>query len=137
MNINRGFEIAKEASKLSDYKKKNIKIGSTIIYKNKVLTIGWNTSKTNPLQAYYNKYREDTSDGREFISDEHLPCVHSELMSLINTRNMDIDWSKASMFIYRKNGTCKPCKACEQALKDRGIKKVFYTTNNGWEVLDD
>ena len=58
MNTNKYFELAKNASKLSDYNKNNIRIGAILVYKNKVIASGWNTKKTNPMQLYYNKYRE-------------------------------------------------------------------------------
>ena len=50
ININKGFELAKNASEFSDYNKNNIRIGSVIIYKNRVLGIGYNTKKTSPIQ---------------------------------------------------------------------------------------
>lgn len=131
MNITKCFKLAENASKNSDYKNGKNKIGSVIMYKNKVLGVGYNASKTNPLQAYYNKYREETDNNREFVSEEHLPCVHAEMMALLNTRNMSIDWKKTSIFVYRKNGNCRPCKACMKALKDRGIKDVYYYNSKG------
>ena len=41
-----GFELAKKASEFSDYNKKNIHIGSVIMYKNRILGIGYNKNKT-------------------------------------------------------------------------------------------
>ena len=58
ININKGFELAKKASEFSDYNKKNIHIGSVIMYKNRILGIGYNTNKTSPIQYKYNYYRE-------------------------------------------------------------------------------
>ena len=49
ININKGFELAKKASEFSDYNKKNIHIGSVIMYKNRILGIGYNTNKTSPI----------------------------------------------------------------------------------------
>ena len=83
MNIERGFKLAKNASKFSDYNKKNIHIGSVILYKSIPIGVGWNTNKTNPIQYRYNKYRE-AENSRDYIADDHLPCLHAEMMALID-----------------------------------------------------
>lgn len=137
MNINKFFNLAKIASKFSDYNKKNIHIGSVLVYKNKVIANGFNTSKTNPIQYQYNKYRElNNNTNRTFSADDHLPCVHSEMMCLINTKDIEIDWSKVSLFVYRESCNkirmCRPCPSCMQALKDRGIKHIYYTSERGY-----
>lgn len=136
MNIQRFFNLAKNASKFSDYNKKNIRIGSVLIYKNKVIANGWNTIKTNPMQYYYNKYREINDDERNYDYKKHLPCVHAEMKCLIETKDMNIDWNKVSIFVYREHNNkmlnCKPCKACSKALRDRGIKDIYYTTELGF-----
>ena len=138
MNIEKYFCLAKSSSELSDYTKKNIKIGAVLVYKNRVVANGFNTDKTNPLQAKYNKYRELVSNNdRNYKSDIHNHCVHAEMKCLIDTKDMDINWSKVSIFIYRqgKNGkllNCFPCPSCKKALLDRGIKNIFYTNENGY-----
>lgn len=137
MNIKKFFNLAKIASKFSDYNKKNVHIGSVLVYKNKVIANGYNTSKTNPIQYQYNKYRETINgDERNYNADSHLPCVHAEMMCLINSKDMDIDWSKTSLFVYRescgKTRMCKPCLSCERALKDRGIQHIYYTSERGY-----
>ena len=108
-----------------------------LVYKNKVIANGYNTSKTNPIQYQYNKYRETINeDERNYNADSHLPCVHAEMMCLINSKDMNIDWSKTSLFVYRescgKTRMCKPCLSCEKALKDRGIKHIYYTSERGY-----
>lgn len=135
--IKRFFKLAKNASEFSDYTKKNIHIGSVMVYKNRVISVGYNTDKTNPIQYMYNTYRQKVDDpNRNYIADKHLPCVHAEMKCLIDTRDLDVDWNKASLFVYREspNGklrNCKPCKACMKALKDRGIKHIYYTNEDG------
>lgn len=137
MNTKRFFKLARNASKFSDYNKKNIHIGSVLVYKNKIIANGWNTRKTSPIQYQYNKHREKYfNNNRSFSADDHLPCIHAEMKCLIDTKNMDIDWSKVSIFVYRescgKTRMCKPCPSCSKALKDRGIKHIYYTTEKGY-----
>ena len=135
--IKKFFKLAKNASKFSDYTKKNIHIGSVLVYKNRIISVGYNTDKTNPIQYKYNLYREKTNNTiRGYTADDHLPCVHAEMKCLIDTKDLDIDWGKTSLFVYRSsNGklrNCKPCKACTKALKDRGVRHVYYTNEDGY-----
>ena len=91
MNTKKYFKLAKNASKFSDYNKKNIHIGSVLVYKNKIIANGWNTQKTSPIQYQYNKHREIECGTRNFSADDHLPCIHSEMKCLIDTKYMDIE----------------------------------------------
>lgn len=136
--INRYFNLAKHACAMSDFAgTKKIKIGSVLIYKNKVISIGWNTSKTSVLQAEYNHFR-----GFDPYSNVRNSW-HSEMLCLHRAKNLNIDWSKAILFTYRQKcngdtGIAKPCAACTAFIKKCGIKNIFYTTDYGWvhEYID-
>ena len=65
MNIERGFKLAKNASEFSDC---HIKIGAVLMYKNKVISVGYNTTKSNPIQKAYNIYHK----GGDFMFDEKI-----------------------------------------------------------------
>ena len=136
MNTERYFNLAKNVSELSDYNKKNIKIGAVLVYKNKIISTGYNTNKTSPVQMKYNKYRENNDENRDYKADEHLPYIHAEMSCLLEAKDMDIDWNKASIFVYRESDgklrNCRCCSACMNALKDKGIKNIYYTTENGY-----
>ena len=134
MNIERGFKLAKNASKFSDCK---IKIGAVIMYKSKVISVGYNTNKSNPIQKMYNIYRN--TNGREYDVEKQANGLHAEIMALQHaTRSFKGDLSKCSIFVYsrRKDGSTrltKPCNACSKRLKELGIRNIYYTTNNGWQ----
>ena len=137
MNIKKFFKLAKTASKFSDYNKKKVHIGAVLVYKNKIISNGWNSRKTNPIQYKYNKYRETLGiDNRSYNADDHLPYCHAEMKCLIDTKDLELDWSKVSIFVYRescgKTRMCKPCPSCTKALKDRGINHIYYTTERGY-----
>lgn len=121
----RYYSLAENASSFSDYKKCHI--GCVAVYKNKVIAVGYNTNKTNPLQAEYNKYRDYTLPPQK-------NGIHAEMSCLIKIKDMDIDFSKVIFYIYREdfNGNLaisRPCVACEHALRDYGIKHIHYTDN--------
>ena len=136
MNIERGFRLAKNASEFSDC---SIKIGAVLMYKNKVISVGYNTTKSNPIQKAYNVYRN--ANGREYDVERQNNGLHAEIMALQHaTRSFKGDLSKCSIFVYseKKEGCkrltrlTKPCNACSKRLEELGIRNIYYTTNNGW-----
>ena len=72
MNIERGFKLAKNASTFSDRK---IKIGAVLMYKSKVISVGYNTTKSSPIQKMYNVYRN--IDGREYDVEKRANGIHA------------------------------------------------------------
>lgn len=122
----KGYELAKKASLKSEGSP--YKLGAVAIYNNKVLAYGWNSSKTSSLQARYNSHRG--FDGYYFKS-----TVHAEMMVVSKIRYLDINFKDVRIFIWRGKDTpsmSKPCAACEKALRDLGIKRVFYTGNDSY-----
>lgn len=125
------LKIARKFSFNSDNKK--ARVGSVIVYKNKIISFGWNfENKTNPIQEKYNKLRNYKVDVRNTKS-----ALHAEFSAMLKIKYMDIDFSKINMFVYRekKDGTtgyARPCEACMGLAKKLGIKNIFYTTNDGW-----
>lgn len=132
--INKYFELAKQACKFSDMKKAHL--GSVLIYKNKVISVGWNVgTKTSPIQKEYNKYRDFDPDDSGTINS-----LHAEMLCLHRARNIDIDWSKASLFTYREKkngdrGLARSCPACYNYAKLLGLGNLYYTTemDKGWD----
>ena len=118
------FKKAYEISNLSDFPK--IHIGCIAVYKKKMIGIGYNQAKTNPIQAKYNVYR-----GIKTVND----YIHAEMACINQIKNLDIDFSKVKLFVYREDAEkniriCRPCEACERAIRDLGITKVYYTDTN-------
>lgn len=124
------FDKAKNVSFLSDFKQTHI--GCVAIYKKQVIGVGYNTNKTHPIQMKYNKYRD-----LEWNGIQPKAKLHAELMCLLNIKDLNIDFAKVKIFIYRedKNGhlaLSRPCEACMRAIKDLGIKEINYTTYQGY-----
>lgn len=128
--IKKSFKLAKEARAASDWKGPHL--GSVITYKNKILAVGWNRNKETPLQKKFNKYR--TFDANVYKNSEHAE-IHAIRNLLHNYNVKEIDFSKVSVFVYREHknhmpAIAKPCIACEMAMRDLGIKQVYYTGEN-------
>lgn len=121
------FEKARQAALISDYKK--IHIGCIAVYQNNVIGIGCNCNKTHPTQKFYNRYRK--------LSDSMLPKLHAEINCINSIKHLDINFSKVKLYIYRIRkdqpyGLSKPCHSCMAAIKDLGIKDIYYTSNDGY-----
>ena len=126
MTKTKGYTLAQQAALKSDFGKHHT--GAVAIYNNKVLAQGWNSTKTSSLQARYNKERG--FDGYTYKSS-----IHAEMMVINKIRYLDIDFSQVRLYVWRgKHGPqiSKPCAACEKAIRDLGIRKVFYTGNNSF-----
>ena len=127
------FNKARDASKLSDYSK-NQHIGCVVVYKHHIISVGFNSNKTHPIQKIYNKERFD-----EDITPHSL---HAEIMALIFLKDRkDIKWNDVDLYTYRENRygelrMSKPCKSCMSMIKALGIRRIHYTTNDGFKSIN-
>lgn len=85
------------------------------------------------MQYEYNQYRSFQDIGPDSIT----PCCHAEIAALTRLKNLypNVNPKDLNILVYRENADgkyvmAKPCPACEQALRDYGIKHVYYTGNN-------
>ena len=122
------FNIAKEVSSFSNFK--GTQIGAVLVVVKTIISTGYNSYKTRPLQHQYNIYRK-FEDYRNSI-----PSQHAEMSALSHLIGKEIDWKKVSIFTYRelKNGepACsRPCIACMALIKDLGIKNIYYIDESG------
>lgn len=97
-------------------------VGCVIVQRNQLISDGYNTPKTHPFQARWNK------------RSSHL---HAEMMALLDAfKNRDFDPERSTVYVsrYSRNGTlgCSyPCEHCWSALKHVGIRRVVcYDHNN-------
>lgn len=130
----RFFQFAREASLKSDYTRRGSapRIGVVAVYKGSIVAEAWNTDKTSPLQARYNEYR--------YYNPTLPEKSHAETVLVQRLRwkfGDSLDWSRVQIYLYRelKNGKlamARPCRSCFHLLRDLGVRKVFYTTENGF-----
>ncbi len=126
------FNKARDASRLSDFNKYHI--GCVVVYKKHIISVGFNSNKTHPIQKLYNKERFDCDSTPHFL--------HAEITALIFLKDRkDIKWSDVEVYTYRENKRgeprlSKPCKSCMAFIRDLGIKKIHYTVSDGFETED-
>ena len=123
----RYFNKARNVATISDYRK--IHVGCVAVYQGQVIGLGCNCNKTHPTQKYYNRYRKP--------SDDMLPKLHAEISCINQIKHLDINFSKVKLYIYRIRkdqpfGIARPCPSCMAAIRDLGIRDIYYTTNNGF-----
>ena len=123
----RYFEVAKAVAKTSEYPR--IKIGCCIVKKNKILAVGTNMVKSHPMQKRYNRFRSIASNCLHHN-------IHAELDAILKVTNKE-SLVGASIYLYRENRfgnlrICRPCAACMELIRDRGIKHIYFTDIDGY-----
>ena len=124
------FKVAEATSNVSEFPR--IQIGAVIARKNNIIAVGVNQTKSHPLQKKYNQNRFD---------DKHDTCqhhLHAEMDAISKVKNPE-DFERATIYVYRKNlngelAMSKPCEACMTKIIETGIKKIGYTTNQGFAI---
>lgn len=127
----RYFNIAKEKALLSDHR---CKIGAVVVYKHKIISWGRNSAiNTDIIQAQLDSIKYN------------CPCegkLHAESDALIYFIKKGISLKGAEIYVYRKlaNGNsamARPCSSCMKLIRQCGIRKIHYTTNDGFatEIL--
>lgn len=123
------FRAAKAISEMSDYPIH--KIGCVVVKGHRIVSSGYNNKyKCHPLQA-----KLDTEKYGVACPGK----LHAEIMALLPLMRDNVDLRGCSIFVYRqrKDGTlamARPCSVCQKVIKELGIKKVFYTIENGYAV---
>lgn len=125
----RYFEKARDVAAASDFER--IHVGCIAVYHGNIIGIGCNTNKTHPQQDYYNRFRNK----EEVVN--YSPKLHAEINCLNSIRQMDINFSRVKIYVYRircdiPHGIARPCPSCMAAIKDLGIRHVYYTTDDGF-----
>lgn len=121
------FDKAKKVAAVSDFPK--VHVGCVAVYHGQVIGLGCNCNKTHPTQKFYNQYREP--------SESMPPKLHAEINCINQIKHLNINFPKVRLYIYRiRNdrpiGMSRPCPSCMAAIRDLGIKDIYYTTNDGF-----
>ncbi len=126
----RYLELARNVAELSDYKQ--FHIGSLLVYKKQIVSMGCNANKTHRIQAQYNRYRN-------LFGHNVIHKLHSEIACLIRAERLEVPFEECILYIFRqhKNGIlamARPCPACLEMIKSKGIKTICYSTENSYAI---
>lgn len=132
----RFFDIAREVAEQSDFDR--FHVGCVLIYQGRVLSSACNTEKSDPMQKRYNRYRHFNHTTKGCINHSG----HAEMMALKKVSYpiaQQIDWKKVKCYTYRicpglplLQGLSRPCAACMKAMRDKGIRDFYYSTDAGF-----
>ena len=99
----------------------NMRVGAFLLYKNKLVSKGFNSYKTHPKQW-------------EYRGDRDAACLHAEVDCIIRAINKGYGdrLNKCSLFVVRVKkdgslGLAKPCKGCTKIINDYQIKQVIWS----------
>jgi deoxycytidylate deaminase len=98
-------------------KRKVFKLGAILVYKNKIVSSGFNSKKTHPLLAKITEY----------------PFLHAESSTILK---YGIDECEGmNLYVIRlcrkfPIGLSKPCEVCMDFIKAAKIAKVYYSINS-------
>jgi deoxycytidylate deaminase len=103
-------------------------IAASLDHHNNIISIGENSyQKTHPMQSRFS----------QIIGNRNREYLHAEIASLVKNR------SKAeSIIVIRMTSTglvrmARPCNICSLALREAGIKFVYYSNDLGQILLDE
>ena len=110
------------ARNVSFHSNHRVRIGAVIVKNGKPVSVGFNKLKTHPMYTRVNHRRA-----------KYIQSLHAEMSALISART---DVSGATIFVYRERrdgsrGNAKPCPVCQMLLAEAGVKKIYFSTDNG------
>ena len=114
-------------SKLADYPR--VQIGCIAVLGHRIVSSGFNTCKSSPLQKTLN---------RERFFEDSIHSTHAEVMCLKPLMGRkDISFKDITLYVFRGNKDnvpmlARPCRSCEKLIRDLKIKKVFFSTYDGY-----
>ena len=127
------FRVADAVASLSDHKQ--TKLGCVLVDKHRIISSGHNSStRCSPIQK-----QMDTA--RFGNPDKHRGPVHAETACLLPLIRQGYDMSRSDLYIVRRhrNGSLaisRPCPGCMSLLRASGVRRVYFSTENGFCVED-
>lgn len=110
--LKKAIETAKKTEGL-----RNFKLGAVLFDKGVIVSAKGNCTKTHPALRYYTPWPILHAESRAILSHGLDNCHNLELMVVRINQTGDLTMSK-------------PCKVCQELIKDVGIKRVWYSD---WE----
>lgn len=114
------FKVAAKACLLSSAS--HHRVGSVLFKGKRILSIGFNSTKTHPL------------------SQTRYKSSHAEFSTLIGNHKLDLVDSHILVTRLTPGGQylmAKPCPECFKFIKAAGISRIYFTNENGDIERDD
>jgi deoxycytidylate deaminase len=98
------------------------KLSALILYKGRPISFGINDqTKTHPEIRKYSEVK----------------TMHAEMAAIFKIKDKEI-LKNCEVIVYREDragnmANSRPCEVCQAIFRNYGIKKVTYSTANGWK----
>lgn len=121
------FSVARDISLLSDHR---CQMGCVIVDHHRVISSGHNSmTKSHPVQMEL--------DNKFFPGCPNKAPLHAEVSAMVPLIKRHYDLSSATLYVFRKDkknhlAMSRPCQRCMSLLKKYGIRKIKYTTPDGF-----
>ena len=125
------FRAADAVSALSNHKQTHL--GCILVDKHRIISSGYNSStRCSPLQKQIDVARFGDPD-------KHKGPVHAETACLLPLIRQGYDMTRSDLYIIRrhKNGSLalsRPCPGCMSLLRANGVRRVFFSVEDGYSV---
>jgi deoxycytidylate deaminase len=104
------------------------RVASCLVYKNDIVSFGFNQKKSHPFQAKYSK------NSKAIFLHSETDCIKNALKVL----SLD-ELARSTLYICRMRlignrecfGLAMPCSGCARAIATFSIGKVIYTCDDG------
>ena len=122
------FKIAHQVAMQSNHPQH--KIGCIVVLGHRIISSGHNSKdKTHAFQVKLDK--------KYFNDDKCKGPKHAEIDALLPLITKGYDLRKATLYIvrekrYKTQGMAHPCSRCMSVIKKLGIRKLKYTTDDGY-----
>jgi deoxycytidylate deaminase len=112
------------------------KLAASLVIRNEIISIGYNSYKSHPLQKRFSKNIE------AIFKHAEVDCIINALRC-VSTEDLE----KATLYVYRikrltkestfwSDGYSEPCCGCKQAINHFKIKKVVYSTEEDDKYIE-
>lgn len=98
---------------------------SFIVRKNKILSVGWNDKKTNPLSSKFDYWNDSTHSELSAIKRYVYDLDILKYCTIYNLR-----FSRAKQLVLSK-----PCDSCQALIKYFRIGRVRFSTESGFKDM--
>lgn len=120
------FRAAESVANLSNHR---CKMGCVVVNGHRIISSGHNSAtKTHAFQTKVDSH---------YFGCDCAGYLHAETDALIPLINSGVDLSRAVIYVYRNmrdgsKGMARPCPRCMGVIKSLGIKKINYSTPDGF-----
>lgn len=128
--MNRDKKYMDFARRLAVSNNMKMKLAACLVIQNEIISIGYNSDKSHPLQKRFSKNSESI-------------FKHAEIDCIVNAlKHIDPEeLQRATLYVYRVkkkekgdtgwiDGRAEPCSGCKKAIEHFGIKKVVFSTDD-------